>query len=74
MQTQAVPRWQAKFLDLWPTILIRRQLAEHQKPNAGLIDLIEAMDGDSEQLTTRYQEVDFLSIDNGDVGWLHRQR
>jgi uncharacterized protein (TIGR02466 family) len=71
MAFDQAPDWQAKFLDLWPTVLIRRQIAGHEKPNVRLVELIEEMDGASEQLTTRYQGVDFLSIDHGAVGWLH---
>lgn len=70
-EAEPVPDWQAKFLDLWPTVLIRRQIAGHEKPNTRLIDLIEAMDRASEQLTTQYQGVDFLSIDDSAVRWLH---
>lgn len=59
-----------RFLDLWPTILIRRRLDGHEQPNADLIALIEDMDRESEQLTTRYKGVDFLGIDNTGVRWL----
>jgi uncharacterized protein (TIGR02466 family) len=59
-----------RFLDLWPTILIRRRLADHEQANAELIALIEEMDRASEQLTTRYQGVDFLGFDHTGVRWL----
>ena len=64
------PDRQAGFLALWPTILVRRRLTGHQQPNAQLIDLIEEMDRSREQLTTRYQGVEFLAIDDGAVRWL----
>ena len=64
------PGWQAKFLDLWPTVLIRRQIVAHEQPNAALAELIEDMDRESEQLTTRYRGVDFLGIDSAAVRWL----
>ena len=64
------PDWQAGFLALWPTILVRRRLADHQQPNVRLTDLIEEMDRSSEQLTTRYQGVAFLGGDDGAVRWL----
>lgn len=70
MDTDAAPGWQARFLDLWPTVLIRRPLVGHETPNARLVDLIEDMDRASEQLTTRYQGVDFLGIDDSAVRWL----
>lgn len=59
-----------KFLDLWPTILIRRRLPGYEEPNAQLVALIEAMDRRSKQLTTRYQGADFLAIDDSAVRWL----
>ena len=70
METGQAPDWQPKFLDLWPTLLIRRRLADHDGPNAQLMELVEEMDRASEQLTTRYQGVDFLAVDNSAVAWL----
>jgi uncharacterized protein (TIGR02466 family) len=70
MEAGQAPDWQPKFLDLWPTLLIRRRLADHDGPNAQLIELVEEMDRASEQLTTRYQGVDFLAVDNPAVAWL----
>ena len=70
IQPGQLPDWQAKFIDLWPTVLVRRQIAGHEQPNARLVDLIERMDRESEQLTTRYQGVDFLSIEDTAVTWL----
>jgi len=64
------PDWQGKFLDLWPTVLIRRQMTGHENPNARLIDLITDMDRASEQFTTRYQGVDFLRMEDSAVDWL----
>jgi uncharacterized protein (TIGR02466 family) len=71
MTTAQAPDWQPKFLDLWPTTLISRRIAGHEEPNARLVELIEEMDRASEQLTTRYQGVDFLGIDAAAVRWLH---
>ena len=70
METDQAPDWQPKFLELWPTLLIRRRLADHDAPNAQLVELVEEMDRESEQLTTRYQGVDFLALDNPAVAWL----
>ena len=68
--TEQAPDWQAEFCAFWPTILVRRRLAGHRQPNARLIDLIEEMDRSHEQLTTRYQGVEFLAVDDGAVRWL----
>ena len=70
MPANETPSWQPRFLDLWPTVLLRRRLAGHAQPNAALSELIEAMYRGSEQLTTRYQGVDFLGIDADAVRWL----
>lgn len=59
-----------KFLDLWPTVLVRRRIADFREPNAQLIALIEAMDRSTEQLTTRYLGADFLGMDEPAVRWL----
>lgn len=64
------PDWQPKFLDLWPTILLQRRLTGHETPNARLSELIEDMDRATEQLTSRYQGVDFLGIDDSAVRWV----
>lgn len=61
---------QPRFLDLWPTVLVRRRIADHAQPNAELVALIEAMDSAAEQLTTRYQGVDFLGMEHAAVRWL----
>lgn len=70
MPAGEAPSWQAKFLDLWPTLLIRRRLVDCEQPNASLSELIETMDRESEQLTSHYQGVDFLGLDAGAVRWL----
>lgn len=70
MEAGQAPDWRPKFLDLWPTVLIRHRLNGYQTPNTRLVALIEEMDGAREQLTARYQGVDFLSIDDSAVAWL----
>ena len=70
-ETSRTPDWQPRFLALWPTLLVRRLLPGHEAPNAQLIALIEEMDRATEQLTSNYQGVDFLAMDNPAVAWLH---
>lgn len=70
MDIGQAPDWQPRFLDLWPTVLIRHRLDGCEKPNTRLVALIEDMDGAREQLTVRYQGVDFLAIDHSAVKWL----
>ncbi len=70
MDTGQTPDWQPRFLDLWPTVLIRHKLDGCEKPNTRLVALIEELDGAREQLTARYQGVDFLAIDDSAVEWL----
>jgi len=70
MDTGQTPDWQPRFLDLWLTVLIRHKLDGCEKPNTRLVALIEELDGAREQLTARYQGVDFLAIDDSAVEWL----
>ena len=70
MDTGQTPDWQPRFLDLWPTVLIRHKLDGCEKPNTRLVALIEELDGAREQLTARYQGVDFLAIDDSAIEWL----
>ncbi len=70
MDVGQAPDWQPKFLDLWPTVLIRHSLDGYETPNTQLVALIEEMDDAREQLTARFQGVDFLAIDESAVQWL----
>ena len=62
--------WQPRFLEFWPTLIVRRRLDDHAEPNAALVALIEEMDRSTEQLTTRYRGADFLGGDAPAVRWL----
>ena len=69
--TDATPSaTEPRFLELWPTVIVRRRLPDHEAPNGALIALVEAMDREREQLTTRYQGVDFLGGDDPAIRWL----
>lgn len=62
--------WQPRFLEFWPTILLRRHLDGCVQPNAQLVAAIEALDRSREQLTTHYQGADFLADEAPAVRWL----
>jgi len=66
------PRWQPRFIDLWPTLLVEHRLPDHEEPNRTLVALVEEMDRAHDQLTTRYQSIDIFTIDNPAVHWLRR--
>ncbi len=64
------PDWRPKFLDLWPTVLIRHKLARlretEQAPGGP-----DRGDGRRPRATDRrYQGVDFLAVDDSAVEWL----
>ncbi len=56
--------------NLWPTRLLRRKLPGHEAANGLLAELIEQLDDDQSEMTTRYREADFLKIEHPAIGWL----
>ena len=58
------PTWTPRFLQLWPTLISRAVLEGHEHHLDGLIALIERMDAESEQMTSRYQAIDILALDD----------
>jgi len=65
----AVP-WSPRLLRLWPTLLTRAVIAGHEARNPELAALIERMDAESEQMTSRYQAIDVLALDAPAIAWL----
>ena len=37
MSTPAAPAWQPRFLEFWPTVVVRRRLRDHAEPTAALV-------------------------------------
>jgi len=70
MDGEGIPNWRPGFVEFWPTILVRRRLEACEGPNGELIAIVEDMDRSREQLTSRYQGVDFLAGDAPAVRWL----
>ena len=64
------PAWTPRFLQLWPTLISRAVLEGHEHHLDGLIALIERMDAESEQMTSRYQAIDILALDDLHIRWL----
>lgn len=64
------PTWTPQFTRLWPTLVARAQLANHEQHDPGLVALAERLDADTEQITSRYQALDVLAMDDADVRWL----
>ncbi|MEM7255876.1 MAG: TIGR02466 family protein [Pseudomonadota bacterium] len=58
------------LIKLWPTSLMQRQLPGCEKPNELLQQLIEKMDADTDNLTTRYRDADFLHGSHPATKWL----
>jgi uncharacterized protein (TIGR02466 family) len=64
------PDWTPRLLALWPTLVVRCRLEDHEPHDAGLVALVEKMDADAEQMTARYREIDILSLEHADIRWL----
>ena len=60
------------FLRLWPTLVMRRSLPNHQHANVALARLVGELDAANPSLTTDYRAQDFLSIDHPATHWLRQ--
>jgi len=58
------------FVDLWPTVLMRRTLPGHELANRELARLIEELDARTRNLTTGYRSGNLLADANPAAGWL----
>ncbi len=58
------------IIALWPTHLMRRMLPGAEKANPVLSTVIEKLDAESTDLTTRYREADMLQSEHPAVKWL----
>ncbi len=67
------PDWSGTFHEFWPVTLVRRRLSDHSQANRALVAVIEEMDSARDNLTTRYQGVDFMGMDQPGVNWLRDQ-
>jgi len=65
-----VPDWTPQPLALWPTLLARCRMDGHAQHNPGLVELVERMDVEAEQMTSRYRASDILALEHPDVAWL----
>jgi uncharacterized protein (TIGR02466 family) len=66
------PSWQPTLLHLWPTLMTRAVLGGHETHNPELVALVERMDAEAEQLTSRYQAVDIMALDEAPITWLRK--
>jgi uncharacterized protein (TIGR02466 family) len=62
-----------EFSGVWPTFLVRRQLAGCEQPNEALKKLIAQQEARRADNTARFREQDFFSGDNRAVRWLKDQ-
>ena len=53
----------AKFLKLWPTLLMHDQLPDAQPPNRLLAEEIEQRDAAKSDLTTAYRDRNFFEFE-----------
>lgn len=61
------------FLDLFPTKLVRRKLADFEAPTQDLIKLVRDMEKANKSLTTDYRENNPLEYDRPGPNWLRAQ-
>ena len=64
------PSWTPRLVTLWPTLLVRCRVDGFEERNPGLVALVEKMDAESEQMTSRYRETDILALEHADIAWL----
>ena len=60
----------AGFEQLWPTIISKRTIPGHQRPNQSLLALIERLEAGNSQLTTGYRDADLLTLNDPAAQWL----
>jgi hypothetical protein len=53
----------AKFLKLWPTLLMHDQLPDAQTPNRLLVEEIERRDAAESDMTTAYRDHHFFEFE-----------
>jgi len=58
------------IVDLWPTKLLRRRLADCEEPNRALLKLVRDMDKANKNLTTDYRDNNLLNLDDPATNWL----
>ena len=66
------PTWTPVFMELWPTLLLRRSLPGHEEHYDTLMKVVEEMEREHEQLTARFQTVDIFGLDNPGIAWLRK--
>ena len=68
--SEPAPDWTPAFVDLWPTLVLRRRLPGHDDHRDALMSLVEDMEGEHEQLTARFKTVDIFASDHPAIAWL----
>jgi len=66
-----VPRMEVN--GVWPTFLVRRQLADYEKPNEALVKFIVQQEAREADATVRFREQKLFTSDNRAVRWLKDQ-
>ena len=66
-----VPRMEIN--GVWPTFLVRRQLADYEKPNEALVKFIVQQEAREANSTARFREQKLFASDNRAVRWLKDQ-
>jgi len=61
------------ILDLWPTKLVRKTLADFEAPNKELLKLVMGWDRALKDLTTDYHDNNPFEVDSVATNWLRQQ-
>lgn len=68
----STPDWTPTFIELWPTLLLRRRLPGHEEHRDALMSLVGDMEREHDQLTARFKTVDIFSLDHPGIVWLRK--
>lgn len=60
-------------LDLWPTKLAKKKVADFDEPNRGLLKLVRDWDKSNKGLTTDYHDNNPFEVDSPPTNWLREQ-
>lgn len=64
---------ETEILDLWPTKLVRKTLADFDDPNRQLLKLVRDWDKANRNLTTDYRDNNPFEIDSPATNWLRAE-
>lgn len=61
------------FIELWPTIFVKKQLSEHAEFDSRLADFVKAKESKKADLTTDYLADNIFALDEPSINWLRER-